>query len=282
MLERDDTLAKRLTISDVVAVYERAVATVKDTYARTHESEQELGTILGGHIHIRDCHNRSMYWEDPKDVLQNLHRDVWRCIVDRLGVRAMISIKDAEKLDQQLERGDMPPITVENVEAMARGFAQQLPSMIETAVLEVYEYLRPHDDSWRFKEYKTNQKNARFEVGERVILTSIVESGWAVSGRFQVNHHAEKYLTALENVFTALDGKGQVHKGYRCELSNAIAKSETGEAQTKYFHVRCYRNHNMHLTFLIPELLARFNQIAGGQRLKGKSTPQKCRKQASP
>jgi len=267
MEETDDTLAKRLTIREAVAVYERTRDVVIECFERMHQAELELNATFR-YTHIRDCNNRSMSWDDPKDVLRHLHRDVWSGLIDRLGVRSMISISAAAQLEEQLQKGDMPPITIANVEAMAAGLLQQLPKMIEDAVVEVYDWIRPREESWRFKDYKTNQKNARFEVGEKVILTGMVEGGWAVSGRFQVGHYAEKYLTALENVFTSLDGKGQVHKGYRCDLSNEISKSDTGEAQTKYFAVRCYRNGNMHLTFREPELLARFNAIAGGKRLK--------------
>jgi hypothetical protein len=40
--------------------------------------------------------------------------------------------------------------------------------------------------------------------------------------------------------------------------------------ETEYFAFRCFRNHNLHLRFKRPDLVAKINQIAGGNALRGK------------
>lgn len=77
-------------------------------------------------------------------------------------------------------------------------------------------------------------------------------------------------LRALENVFTALDGKGSITKTHNGEIIDAINRSTDGTGETDYFRFRACRNRNLHLEFKRLDLLARLNQIAGGARLRPK------------
>lgn len=90
-------------------------------------------------------------------------------------------------------------------------------------------------------------------------------------GHWRVEHRQDQHLTALENVFSALDGKGQVSKQYYSQifgLIDALPRGAECVGQTEYFAFRGYLNGTLHLTFLRRDLLARFNQIAGGRRLR--------------
>jgi hypothetical protein len=84
---------------------------------------------------------------------------------------------------------------------------------------------------------------------------------------FRVNYHREKYLTALDNVFSLIDGKGPV-KSYHGPLYDAITDSPDGTGSTEYFKFRCCLNGNLHLEFLKPALVAKLNAVAGGNRLR--------------
>jgi hypothetical protein len=82
-------------------------------------------------------------------------------------------------------------------------------------------------------------------------------------------YQCEQQLTALENVFSSLDGKGSVSKGHISNLSEAIRKTARGQlGQTEYFAFRGYANGALHLEFLRDDLLLKFNAIAGGARLR--------------
>jgi hypothetical protein len=72
----------------------------------------------------------------------------------------------------------------------------------------------------------------------------------------------------LENVFTALDGNGQIAKRYNSVLEDAICSAPGGVGETDYFNFKAHRNGNLHISFRRRDLLARFNQIAGGARLR--------------
>jgi len=136
--------------------------------------------------------------------------------------------------------------------------AANLQVFLEEAVTEVFEYLRPHNS-----HHKTNTE---YEIKNKVILTWMVERGYGKTP-FRVNYHRDKHLIALENVFLMLDGKGVV-KSYHGELYDGICSTEDGTGKTPYFKFRCFQNGNLHLEFLRPDLVAKLNAIAGGNRLK--------------
>lgn len=260
-----EQLARRTTVSELVRVYQRACADVREAFARIHAAEKSLNEVFTldetGQMSVRANH-WPVRWNDPEHSIEALKRDAWRAIVERLELRRMLSITRAAQLDQQLDRGELPDITVENVEAFAKGYAGQLSELLEESVREVYDWLRPRAGTER-ADYKTNSV---IDVGRKVVLTYVTEPGWS---SWHVHHTTSARLTALENVFTALDGKGSITKGYYSELETAIrGAGKDGRFETAYFAGRCFRNRNVHLTFKRSDLLAKFNAIAGGKNLR--------------
>jgi hypothetical protein len=267
-----DSLAHRLTVPELVAVHEAESKNIREAFAIIARAEKRLndaftlGDRFGG-LSVHNRYNSAINFEEPDDVLSILQRSIWGLLVKRLGLQQFLSISAAAKLEEQLRKGDLPPLTAENVLAMAEGFRQQIPDMLRASVREVFEWLTPQ------RRYDTYKTNSPFKVGRKVIMTRMVSvdswSGW------RVNYGgAEDRLSALENVFTSLDGKGCVTKTHYSALSTAIKaqpKAETCEGETPYFKFRGFKNGNLHVTFKRLDLLKRFNQIAGGKRLRPES-----------
>lgn len=263
-------LATRQTVAELVATYERAVAGIRVGFARVARAEDELTAAFDSGSFKYTFSVRSRYghhgicFDNPDECISVLKREVWKALVERLEIRRLMSIKRAAELDRQLDKEELPEITVENVLAWARGVQSDLGNMLQEAVEEVFDWLRP-----RRSEYKTNSE---FEIGERVILSWVLEDPtW--TNKFRVNYNYDKHLTALENVFTALDGKGMIAKGsYESRLADAINTTtlDVGRGETDYFGFKCYRNRNLHLKFKRMDLVERLNQMAGGMRLRDK------------
>lgn len=263
-------LTTRQTVAELVATYERAVTGIRVGFARVARAEDELTAAFDSGsfkytFSVRDKYNHhGIDFDDPESCIAVLKREVWKRLVDRLEIRRMISIQRATQLDQQLEREEWPEITVENVLSWANGIQDKLPDMIQEAVEEVFDWLRP-----RGQKYKTNSE---FEIGQRVILTWVLEeTQW--QNKFHVSHYSQKHLTALENVFTALDGQGMVAKGsWQSVLADAINTTplDVGRGETDYFKFKCFKNRNLHLEFKRPDLVDKLNKMAGGMRLRDK------------
>jgi hypothetical protein len=258
-------LTRHTTVGELVAAFQKAEATIRTCFAALVQAQADVNAVftLGGSGDIRIDASRYGYhdsFDDPDFCVQRMARDAWRCIVERLELRRMMSIKRWDELERQIKEGVMPAITEENVAAFAQQYLDRLPDMLTEAVSEVFDWLRP----WN-TDYKTNSK---LEVGRRVVLTYIVSKRWSGDG-FEVRYHTDQKLIALENVFNALDGNGQINKTHYSALSTAIKESgASGHGETPLFKFRVYGNGNMHLEFRRLDLLARFNQIAGGRKLR--------------
>lgn len=269
MTTDDTALAARLTISEIVRVYRNAEAQIRGAFAQLADVEETLtrtfATSDTRSISIQGSRG-SLSFGDPERELVRVRHEIWSALVDRLEIRRMMSVARWTELQRQIERHELPDISEENVAALVEGFRAHLPEMLTEAVAEVFEWLRPH--ATRYK------RNSQLEVPRRIALTGIVEN-WSFGhgSPFRVRHHREPQLTALEQVFSALDGRGQITKTHYSAISNAIKAPEfRGHAKTEYFEFRVYKNGALHLTFLREDLLARFNQIAGGARLRPATT----------
>jgi len=90
----------------------------------------------------------------------------------------------------------------------------------------------------------------------------------AFCGGHRISYWQEQKFIALENVFSALDGKGQICKSHKSAIANELEKTRAANVETPYFKVKCFGNGNMHIEFKRLDLLEKFNRIAGGKNLR--------------
>lgn len=273
-----DALTRASTIRTLVATFVQAEDTARSCFAAIAASESALdaafGAGLGRAIRINATdRDGASDWSpaSAERAIEGMRRSAWQTIVERLELRRMLSIARCAEMGKALDTETPPPVTEENVQRFVARWAAALPAMVEEAIVEVFDWLRPREQTAR-AAYKTNERNARLEIGERVILTWMVERAWRGSGyRLRYGSGAANVgtrLTALENVFSALDGRGAVTRGYQSDAQMAIEASPDGKWATRYFSGTCHRNGNVHLRFLRLDLLAEFNRRAGGRTLR--------------
>jgi hypothetical protein len=258
-------VAKRETLAVLVSSFKLAVEEISLAYTLLEKAQNRLQAAYIakiGYSFDTNCHNQ--YHRVGRcaieEVTKRLKRDAWSVLVERLELRRLLSIKRREELDNQLrEKGDeLPDITEANILAMLTQSAENVGTYVDEAAREVFSFIRPTREGG----YKTNQV---YRIGPKVILTWMVESD--CRGGFRPNYHREKYVTAIDNVFHMLDGKGPVGS-YHGPLYDAIAASgAAGVGETDFFRFRCYRNQNLHLQFKRLDLLDKLNLIGGGGEL---------------
>lgn len=255
-------IAKRETITALVGVYQQAAQEIEKAYAMLATAQSRLRSAFldspGYRFDTNDRNNFDRVGKKASDaILKRIKRDAWSVIVERMEFRRMLSVKRRDELDQQLEKGELPELTEENIFAMLETSVANADTYLEEAIKEVFDYLRP-----RRSPYKTNTE---FEIGKRVILAYAVER--TCGGKFRVYYRRNDFITALDNVFSLLDGKGPV-KTYHGPLTDAISETTDGKGETEYFRFKCFMNGNLHLEFKRLDLLAKLNAVAGGNTLK--------------
>ncbi len=265
-----DQLAVRLVPSELVAIYEQASADIRAGFALVDAAMDRINGAFTLDKPTGIGIQRSgeyICWEKPESHLKEVRRSIWHTMVERLEIRRFMSVAAWKELNEQIDKGEVPELTEEAIGAMVRQFSERAPAMLEQAVAEVFDFLRPPHS-----EYK---RNSEYEVPRRVALTWVIDTWYTKtfpSKFLQPRHQCEQQLTALENVFSSLDGKGSTTKGHVSQLSEAIRKTKRGElGQTDYFAFRGFNNGALHLEFLRLDLLQKFNAVAGGKRFRSKA-----------
>lgn len=266
----------RTTLTEMAAAYRQAEQDIRAAFAMLVSAEKNLQAAFNTdtcRFRIIDRNNTEDF-EHPDRTMHRLKHAAWRVLVDKMGIRSAMSIKRAKELDEQLDekpatwgqpaKDPLPEITEANILAMMETTFDQLPAMMAEAVREVYDWLRPRRGFG--DAYKTNQKSA-WALDRKVIKEWVVAPGYG-KNPFQVSYTMRQTVTALDNVFHMLDGKGVVKSHYG-PLTDAIAASPDGAGETDYFKFKACKNRNLHIEFKRADLVDRFNAVAGGMNLGG-------------
>ncbi len=266
-MDESTTLTKKLSIPELVEQHQLTVKDLTEAHRLTEAASARINaafSLEGATIYFRDSYGRAIHGVSLERILSELRRSVWVALVERLELRRFLSVKAYKALSDDLKNKDPLPVTEETVSRMVEQYQSQLGNLLEESIRETYSWLRP-----RNSKLKTNSV---WRVGEKVILENVVVC-WGTM--WHISEFWDQHLTSLENVFNALDGKGQISKQYRSDLAIAIMalKGKTGSGETALFAFKVFRNGNVHLKFLRPDLVLRFNQIAGAGVLgKSKAT----------
>jgi len=273
----DSAIARHNSITELCNAWTTASGEIAEAFRLIKQAQDRLNLFFDdGRTYSGMCvldpqgHRSHPNLEKPEETLKLLARKVWRNLVGRLELRELMSLKRIQELDKQLESGEgLPDITVANVLAMLETTLNTAGQMLEEKVFECYENLRPR--GWSLQEYKTNQKSAAAGVGRKVIMAYAVQRSYAARGNFEVRYGRNRdELRALDQVFHLLAGAPQNHTSHNGELCDAIYEQTSADKnsfETPYFRGRCFGNGNLHLEFTRPDLVDKFNVIAGGMRL---------------
>lgn len=227
-----------------------------DAAFRTDYSRFEMNLYYDGHRHGLDDRGVA-------DINKAMQRRAWHVLVDALGVKNVMSMAKRKAFDEQLEKGELPPVDERTISAILLGFTAQAKDFARDAAREVFDVLRPRGHMGA--QYATN---SAFRVGRRVILPYLVERRYD-DGGYRVRYGNEQELTALDGVFHLLDGKGIMREN-KGPLFKAINETnQSGQGETEYFRFKCFKNRNLHIEFKRLDLVKDLNGLAAGERVLG-------------
>ncbi len=256
------SLVSRQSASMMVEAYQTAVNEIVGAYGVLAVARDRLKTAFaeGYGFNVTERYDPEHV---QKECLLSIKQAAWRAIVEKVQLRQVMCSAKAKELDEWLKKAnELPEITLDAVLGMCTHTRENLDEYLNDAIKEVFNWLRPRQVTYG-KNYKTNKE---FEIGPRVIKTGIVTCVWRET--FDVNYR-EQELRNLDNVFSLLDGCGPIksHYGPLLDAIKATPKKHPYGA-TAYFQFRCCKNGNLHLEFRRLDLLAKLNQIGGGNMLK--------------
>lgn len=251
---------KQITAEKIITLYQEADKNIVQAFDLLISAKKMLSEAVGNKSYYDSVLPRNMAdydLEREKERSQAMiKRNVWKAITEKCNVKEMMSIREAKTITEELETGSLPEITIENLQDFLSNLGDSLPDMINKAITEVFEFLTPQRSG-----LKTNQKQ---EIGERVILSSCVDS-WGVS------YHYRPHIQAIDNIFHLLDGKGISKHPFNLPtlLEQAVRGTDKKTTlETEYYSCKWFKNRNLHIKFKRLDLVQQINQKAGENRVK--------------
>jgi len=265
------SVAKRTTLSELCKVWASSEREIRAAFLLISEAEARLDAVFGGDSRNLSVQSFGGYvnFKEPDDALQNLKRQVWGALADRMELRTMMSLSRVRELDEQIKTGEgLPPMDYASVLATLITVMDKRDDFLREKVLECYQWLRPA--GWHRTDYKTNQKSHAAGVGKKVILTYACSRSYQRNSAFEISYGSRDRFRAIDQVFHLLDGKEQPrsHNGELCDAVVAQTSGTKNTFETEYFRGRCFANQNVHLEFRREDLVGQFNLLAGGANLK--------------
>jgi len=256
-------LAVKASIFEMVGIYKKAIEDLEAGYDLVAGASKSLHATFERKAYRADFSCLPSGVDVPAIKLR-LRASAWSVIIDMVGVKKIMSLKEIKEIERKIEeKVNLPEIEVATVFDAIQAMVQNCKDYAEEMYLEVFDTLTPGKCS--SNEYKTNAKEARRRVGKKVILSSNYVDIYPVSGCFRVFYQRENILVEIDKAFHLLDGKG-VPGGYKSPLVDAInTVGRDGKGETEYFKFVCYMNGNLHITFKRPDLVAKLNLVAGNK-----------------
>lgn len=248
----DTTPIKHQRVTAMASQYEQAIKEINEASAILIRASERLTLEFGTSCGIR----HGIAGNGLERSIREIKQDAWRYILKQAQVTSFLSMKRQKELDKQIEENKLPEITEENIMSTLQSFMSDSSSLLNETVKEVFDWLLPH---WR-DEFKTNKK---YKIGPKVIKTWMVDPSWG--NCFHVRYGSEKELTALDNAFNLLDGKGvrRHPENLVCAINTAMKDQELYEDEL--YKIKWYLKGTMHIEFKRLDLLKKLNEAGAGQ-----------------
>jgi len=247
-------IAKYMPVTAIVDCYNEAKLDLERGYDLIQKANSKISSYAGGY----GISNWKLREKDAadRDCLE-MKKKVWQYIFQKVDIYNLISEKRREELDRQIEKGDLPEITVENIQSTVGGLLQNIGNLYKETVQETFDWLRPPRS-----RLKTNTE---YEIGKKAIKEWVFDCDYGC----RISYRSEQGLRGLDNAFHLMDGKGSVkYPGdVVTKINEAINHKQWG-AETEYFKLKWYKVGTLHIDFNRLDLVEKMNAMAGGNRIK--------------
>jgi hypothetical protein len=184
-------------------------------------------------------------------ITRNIDRSLWRDLMLKSGMLSLMDAQARTQWYQNLEDGDLPAISEANILSTFEQLHQSKAEVFERGIINVFKGL-----SW---DYKTNSPCF---FGKKIIINNLVTHnrwGFSLTWGFRRDQLAD-----LERMLFLLDGK--VIPDNRGDISirlmEHIRDNPAKDAyEDNYFSIRYFQKGTAHLTFKLPNLVDKMNDI---------------------
>ena len=273
-IEPEHDLSNRQRIEELVAEYNQAIETGKETIISYYKNYRKIGKYLW-------LNSKESSYEEKSDMtvkmqnqlnemLESIRHDFWRRTLDLPEVRRRMTEKKRQEFEDKISKCCDMDFTESNIRQFVLNLIKGYTKTLTDGVLEIFDMFTIRhcysgglyeDNIHLFNGWKTN--NA-FRVGKRVIIPIYGGYGdgpFRSCGRWRVDYSVSRKLHDIDVVMNYFDG---MH-GYVSiaeALEEAFESGQSRKIKSTYFTVTVYKKGTMHLEFNDDNILRRFNVAA--------------------
>ena len=254
-------LIQRVTLDELLGWRSKAIELAHETRAEHQRYLDKLKEAAeagaratgGGHPfykldeHITDKYNADKF--DTK-VVHDIDRAMWGHLLKITGIQGLMDKQALAEFDRQIQ-SEPPEVNADNVRATFQQFKADAHTIFRRGLVNAFVALD-----------RTYRSHDGFKIGHRVVCSyAITEYGGI--------YNSEAVLRDVDRIMHILDG-GKVIEGWYsplvARLSNDVRGSSIsgirpGSVTTEYWHVKWFKNRNMHLYPLRKDLVRRANRL---------------------
>ncbi|GAB7454630.1 TPA: DUF4942 domain-containing protein [Enterobacter asburiae] len=186
-----------------------------------------------------------------KAITRNLDRDIWRDLMKRSGMLAIMDAQAREQWYNSLEKDDIPAISEENIINTFKQLHLNKDEVFERGVINVFKGL-----SWDYKS------NSPCKFGKKIIVNGLVKYdrwGFGLNWGWQRDRLAdlERMLMLLDRKLVP-DNRADVTR----RLSDHIHENRHSTSyEDEMFTIKYFQKGTAHITFKRSELVDKLNDI---------------------
>ncbi|PDN26385.1 DUF4942 domain-containing protein [Salmonella enterica] len=186
-----------------------------------------------------------------KAITRNLDRSIWRDLMKKSGMLALMDAQARDEWYNSLEKDDIPAVSEKNILSTFEQLHHSKGEVFERGEINVFKGL-----SWDFKS------NSPCKFGKKIIVTGLVKYdrwGFGLNWGWQRDRLAD-----LERMLVLLDGKPVPDN--RADVTRRLSDHiHANQHSTRYkdemFTIRYFRKGTAHISFKRPELVDKLNDI---------------------
>ena len=184
--------------------------------------------------------------EAYETVTKAINRGAWRHLMDESGMKTFMDQKSRQEWSSQLNDGEVPAVTVENIQTTFSTLNDNRGEMFIDGVVNIFRGL-----SW---DHKTNSP---IKFGKKVIMKCFVDRFGGIS------YNSRDKIDDLMRVICLLAGKPE--PDHRDSLGRSITSlvrmNDTNSFENDYLIIKWFKVGTGHIVFKKAEIVNELNQI---------------------
>lgn len=221
---------------------------IKDACGIAHKAGGGKSPFYKLNDYVKEDHDKPERFS--KKVRHDLDRAMWQHLLTITGIEGLMDRQALREFEQQLA-SDPPEITADTVRATFQQFKSDAHTIFRRGLVNAFNELD-----------RTYRSHDGFKIGNRLVRSyALSESGWLWD--------SIPSLRDVDRIMHILDGH-KVVEGWTSPLVGRLDRAQThsyssgiipGTVTTEYWHVKWFKNRNMHLYPQRKDLVRRANRL---------------------